>query len=111
MSWNSFVTCHSPLVTLCVARSQRNHAFRAGQNFLRVNALFGIAFEPRHFTVFIFGEPVLKLLRACGRSSAGETAVVEAQFQRALSDFFFHHRLAVARRNWWTICCATSRTE
>ncbi len=86
-------------------------AFCAGQNFLRVDALCRVAFEPGHFAVLFFREPVLKLFRACGRIGGGETAVVKAQFQRALSDFFFHHRLDVASRNWWTTCCATSRTE
>ena len=95
---SNFITCR-----------QRDDAFGAGQNLLRVNPFLRVAFEPVHFAVIFFGEPVLKLFRACGRVGGSETAVVKAQFQRALSDCFFHRRLAVARRNWWTTCCATSR--
>src|ERR1019366_5070831 len=105
------VTCHSPLVTACITCRKCNDASRPGQNFLRLDALRRVAFEPLHLAVIFLSEPVLELFRACGRSGSGETAIIETKFQRALSDFFFHRRLDVARRNCRTICCATSRTE
>ena len=74
-----------------------NHAFRAGQNFLRVDPFFRVAFEPWHLAIFIFSEPFLKLFGAGGRGGGGETAIVKAQLQRPLADGFLSSRTRVAQ--------------
>ena len=44
----------------------------------------------RHtLAVLLFGNPFLKCLRVVWRSSGGEAAIVEAKFERALTNLFF----------------------
>src|SRR5665213_1450654 len=109
MSWSLPVTCHLALVTFCIACGQANHRFCARQNFLRFDAFGGVAFQPGQFAVIFFCQPVLKIFRAGWRRGGGETAAVEAEFQRALTDGVFHRSKRVASLNCSATCCATSR--
>ena len=60
------------------------------KNFLRLDAFLRAAFQPAHFAVIFLREPALKFFRAGGRRGGGETAVVKAEFRRALTDGGFH---------------------
>lgn len=73
-----------------IAGGEGDDAFRAGQNFLRLHAFVGVALEVMHFALAILGEPGLEFRGVIGRSGSGEMAIVEAQFQGALADGFFH---------------------
>src|SRR5580704_13038378 len=94
-----------------VARCQDDDAFCAWQNFLRVDALFRIAFKPTHLTMIFLSEPALKLVRTGGYCGGGKTTVVKTKFRRALTDGLLHLGGLLASLNCRTICCATSRAE
>src|SRR4051794_19848813 len=73
-----------------VTHRQRDDAFRPRQHFLWIHALICIALEVTHFAVPALCQPVFKISGMVGWMRAGETAVVESEFTRALTDGFFH---------------------
>ena len=64
-----------------ITRCQANDAFSAGQNFLWFDSFGRGAFEPGHFTVALFGKPVLELM-----ALAGVAALVNRQSSNPSSD-------------------------
>jgi chlorite dismutase len=72
-----------------IRNRQRDHALRIREHLLRINTLVRIAFEPRHFAVLLFVDPILKFARVVRRSRSGEAAIVEAKFECALANLFF----------------------
>ena len=80
-----------------ITDGQRDDAFRARQNLLRVHAFVGVALEVIHLAVLILGEPALKFGGVIGWRGRGKMAIVKAQFPRALTDGCFHRFAAWAR--------------
>ena len=78
-----------------VADREGDDAPDCGQHEFRRDAFAGVAFHPSHLAVAFVLKPRLKPSCALRRQRCREPAVVKAQFNRALTEGFFHWRKTI----------------